>query len=529
METLSEEAIRWAMAHIGRYGDTDIFPRPFEHEALNADLITLLPYLQGINLSTYRPAAFIQMMMPKEVGGFRAATQLDPIDSVIMAAIAYESADSIEGFRGPLATSPSCAYRVDKNVDGQLFGRTAGWDAFHDKSHQLATSGSYQFVVTADISDFYNQISHHRLNHALAGSGIGPIRCDAIENLMSRLAGNHHSQGLPVGPSISILFAEAVLVDVDNRIKQHGFDHCRYVDDFRIFCRTHEDAIRVLHELSSYLFVSHRLGLQSHKTKISPIEEFIRHELTDPEELEAVASKKHLAELVEAARRERYKSLIEDDNTDALEDVDEEKIAEDNRGETIRVAIDSLCDLVLATNPLPIGLSRYMLRRASEYKTRNILNKVLTNKERFMPVIRDLCLYLIKVHERDNPRRIGNALLELAMRSDYRAIPLVQYWILDAVCRIPAFMEFRDAWSILETTDLQIRPRMAALLAKAYGQVEWVRSRKQNWHNGSPWEQRAILYAASILPPEEKRHWLNHAAEDTTPHLRAIALWSISQ
>jgi uncharacterized protein YdbL (DUF1318 family) len=528
MDTLSEESIRWGLAHINRYGDTDIFPTPFEFAAISSQLTGLLPWLCQIDLSTHRPAAFNQMMMPKEVGGFRAATQLDPVDSLLFASLAYEMADNIESFRGPLDTSPSCAYRVDKKPNGQLFSSSVGWDAFHTKSVAAIAAGRVTHVLSADISDFYNQISLHRICNALESAGLPPSRCATIETLLSRLNGDHHSRGIPVGQSLSILLAEATLVDVDNQLLRLGFHHVRYVDDFRVFCSSRAEAVRALHELSLYLFVAHRLSLQAHKTKIRTVDEFSQLELSHPEEVEARTSKERLVQLVNEARREKYRQIAEGELAEDTE-IDDEQLEEENRGRALRDALSAMCTLVLAADPLPIGMARFMLRRAAEYRTRIIMDRVLGRAERFLPIIRDFCAYVTKLYDRDNPRRVGDALLNLAQRSDYRALPLVQYWIVDAFCRVPALVTLEEALAVAEGSERGIRDRLVALVWRAFRQPEAVRARKQDWQNTSPWAQRAIVYAGSVLPNDEKQHWLNHVAEANSPLNRAVAMWSRSQ
>ena len=37
MLTLHERSLDWALAHALRYGDTDVFPLPFEYEAIKHD------------------------------------------------------------------------------------------------------------------------------------------------------------------------------------------------------------------------------------------------------------------------------------------------------------------------------------------------------------------------------------------------------------------------------------------------------------------------------------------------------------
>lgn len=77
-----------------------------------------------------------------------------------------------------------------------------------------------------------------------------------------------NGKGIPQGNSASDLLAKLYLDPVDKGLKNAGFIHLRYVDDFRIFCRTESEAKRALIELSG-LLRKRGLNLQSSKTKIA--------------------------------------------------------------------------------------------------------------------------------------------------------------------------------------------------------------------------------------------------------------------
>jgi hypothetical protein len=74
--------------------------------------------------------------------------------------------------------------------------------------------------------------------------------------------------------------------------------------------------------------------------------------------------------------------------------------------------------------------------------------------------------------------------------------------------KAPALCDANTAIGIAEKTDPQIRDRVSALIAKNYQLVDWVRSRKETWLNSTPFGQRAIIWAAPILPKDERAHWL---------------------
>src|SRR5438552_1527997 len=378
-EHLSDSAMNWAIEHVLRYGDTDVFPIAFEFRAFRAVWPIVLDWARKIDLATHELGPAIRMMVPKHTTGYRSAAQLDPIDRLLFGAFVYEMSGAIEQFRIPEDQKIACAYRLDVNAQGQFFRKDTGWGDFHTRSKALARDRSCQFVVIADISDFYNQISHHRIQNALSSARITENRAKVAERLLANFNALHHSRGVPVGPAASILLAECALADVDNFLLRRGFRHTRYVDDFRIFCASQEEAVRALHALSEYLFTAHRLSLQAGKSNVLTKRDFMMRELADPEELEREKKEKKIDDLIDIAKVAEY------DGGDVDIDEVEEK--------ALRSTIGELIDQVLEPDFLPIGLARYVLRRAGVLRTRTILRKTIANAEKLLPVLRDLVVY----------------------------------------------------------------------------------------------------------------------------------------
>jgi hypothetical protein len=266
----------------------------------------------------------------------------------------------------------------------------------------------------------------------------------------------------------------------------------RYVDDFRIFCNSEEEAIRAFHALSEYLFTAHRLSLQGGKTVILTKPDFKKRELSDPEELERTKKSIKLSALLKAAS-EYGGEEVEIDQVEA---------------EALRTTIGELLDQVLAAPSLPLGLARYVIRRAGTLRTRTILQKTLRNVDKLLPVLRDLVVYWCKAFDKKRPEQVSDVLKYLLHESPHRTIPFVQYWVLTAFENEPAFCSPADAIQAAESSDSLIAGRMAALLARRHNVVDWMRSKKEIWSNTAAWTQRAIIWSSSILPRDERKHWL---------------------
>src|SRR6185369_15038135 len=101
MLKLSPASYDWALNHLlGEY-DTDLFPLPFEIQTIQALWGSLREEFERLDLSNYTWRGGRRFIVPKNLLAFRAATQLDPIDSLVMSALIYEHGAKLEASRIP--------------------------------------------------------------------------------------------------------------------------------------------------------------------------------------------------------------------------------------------------------------------------------------------------------------------------------------------------------------------------------------------------------------------------------------------
>lgn len=198
MDVLTPAALDWALTHVKKFGDTDIFPVPFEFDAIAHAWTVLRGELAARDLASPRLRAARRSLVPKPGGGFRAAIQFDPLDTLTYTALVYEMAEALEQSRIPAQQRIACSYRIQLDANGSFFASSNGWHDFHQRSSEMVASGQYSHVLLADISDFYNQIYHHRIENALESAAIARERAQNVENFLSRLTAKQ-SRGLPVG------------------------------------------------------------------------------------------------------------------------------------------------------------------------------------------------------------------------------------------------------------------------------------------------------------------------------------------
>jgi hypothetical protein len=504
MDTIAAESLAWALGHVRKFSDTDIFPYPFEYDSIAHDWALLSPAIAALDLHVHKTGTDCRAFVPKPGGGFRAAIQLDPLDHLVYTASVYEIAELIEKSRIPSDRKVACSYRLQLTPEGAFFPREGGWHDFHATSKALAM-GENTHVLVADIADFYNQLSHHRVQNALESASVSHERSTNLERFLSRITAKQ-SRGLPVGPFASILLAEACLNDVDNFLLRQGRPFVRYVDDFRIFCSSRRQAVELRHALTEYLFTAHRLSPEGSKTKTVFVQRFLKEELNDPEEKEQQAKVDRLNELIEENRPEGFGPYTFD--PDDLPDEDE--LASPAEQESFT----ELFRECILQPPLQLGLARHLLRKATRRRTVVLNDMVIKNLEALAPAMRDVVRYLAVTIPRTAAKTRGKQILKFAHDGDSGSLPFVRLWILELLSKRPDLSDAKTALGFAREPGSDQRIRMTGLLALAYKQADWVREHKETWKNHSPWDRRAIIWSASMLPRGERTPFLQMVAED---------------
>jgi len=224
--------LRWALGSLKRFGDTDLFPRPAELDALTANTDATVAKLAELDLSTHTPGAARRFIVPKAALSYRQATQLDPLDSVLLTALTWQFGAKIEGRRRPKVESSVFSYRFEPSRDGELYSGPNAWNEFW--AHCVEVSKQCALVVVADIADFYNQVSHHTVENQLIEAEWPNQAVKAVIRLLESTSAKV-SRGIPVGPHWTHLLAEASLGPVDNSLCARGLCFARFVDDIVIF------------------------------------------------------------------------------------------------------------------------------------------------------------------------------------------------------------------------------------------------------------------------------------------------------
>lgn len=502
---LSEESLEWTKKHLQRFSDGDIFPKPFEFHAIWSDWTDIKAKLTAQNLYKYETGATRIMAVPKSTIGFRISHQLDPIDTLIYFSLIYYIVPQLEKYRFDFSQGISCSYRFKLNENGNLFDKdiqNKAWDAFEDNTKKHAQK--FEYILATDIADFYNSIYTHRVHNSICDSyeyfsestEESKHVAKLLENFLMSLTASS-SKGIPVGPTASIVISEFILTDIDHFLFNNNVTFTRYADDLRIFAKTKQEAYKILQELTKYLYTHHKLSLSSAKTYLKLSSTFIE-EVFDPE-LEENKKKEEWHNILGSSAFDMY-GMSEEEEAEAKK---ERKVIVDT------LVFHEMLDYVLESNEkFDLGVARHLFGKMKKIQDPEITLKVVQNLENLLPAIKNVCLFLIKVVDKNfveaNINMIATKINELR---EYK-IPFVNLWIDYMLIK-------NEHLRTLELTDKVFKKfggisfkRKSFLMALFKKKFSFIREQKELSFSLDPWSLRALIYASQILPTEE-RAWLD--------------------
>ncbi|MCY3896850.1 MAG: RNA-directed DNA polymerase [Chloroflexi bacterium] len=148
-----------------------------------------------------------------------------------------------------------------ETVDDRIMVMGSG-PASDDRMLELDLSTNNRYLATADISAFFPSIYTHSIPWALVGhehakSHRSPSLWFNEIDKHQRDLKRGETHGVPIGPATSNVLSEVILFKVDEALCAGGFNFVRYIDDYRCYCKSRDEAERFLvsieNELREYL------------------------------------------------------------------------------------------------------------------------------------------------------------------------------------------------------------------------------------------------------------------------------------
>ncbi|KIC37658.1 hypothetical protein RA27_21145 [Ruegeria sp. ANG-R] len=489
---VSKAQADWTIEHLCKYGDTDIFPYPFELKFLKDFKDKISDEIAGTDLHQYNQISAIESLVPKNRYGFRVAHQLFPIDLLVFSSLVFEAAQQLEQYRDPAKNSRVFSYRFSPDSEFRLFSADHRFKDWMSRVWALAAFGEdeYSHVIKTDISDFYQRIYRHRIENIVETATGSKEIASLIERFMDSWRGKQ-SFGIPVGGNAARILAEAALSDIDQAMISEGYDFCRYVDDFVIFVKHEQDPDAAIAFLAGQLFTNEGLGLNNHKTRLFTQKEFFEsYEVVNAEDQDAAE---------EAAVEKLFWAAYDDDgsNPEAFEML----LQQDLRGQLEEEISKDFWD---------VSHIKVLLRALRLTKNKDIPKYIRENLKQFLPFAKDVVLLIdeLGIDGDSTFKDAGDEIVELLLSERLRPLEATRAWLLEL------FVRNRVDISAAQVRRLDALPgtldaRQLCLIRGAMRDLGYFRQRKARVDELPVWTQPAFIFAAKCLPREEYRFWLN--------------------
>ena len=526
MPLAMKESLKRALRNVVKFGDTDIFPFPFERYTFADSLDTCVDLLMDRDdnfedhLANYPPLT-IETLTQIGYTGFRRATQIEPFWNIYYLALAISIAQEIENYRIPKHRGIVYSYRYSWSDDTHsLFGDST-WHDYRKRASERASES--QYIVLTDIADFYPRINHHRLQNTLnrlAYAGHVPHRIIELLKQFSQT----RSYGLPIGGPASRILAELALADVDKHLDLRRVSFCRFVDDYTIFCKSKADAYEALVFLSERLS-NEGLSLQKSKTKIVSSSEFADlHLYLDPKREDNPVATEEQKLLNVSIKYDPYSPTADEDYEslkEAVEQIDILGILSKEVGKTIidqTVAKQAISALRVLDVPVQEKAMRVLL------DPENLLSLAPV----FVSVMRAVRGIFDELTDAGKDY-VDDALIELHENASHLlSVELNLSYYIQAISRNHSVQKEQILGEIFERTDSHLLRRQIIRVMSDWTCHHWISDKIRNFNAYTEWERRALLIGSYCLG-DEGRHWRKHIKRTLSPTEKTIRHWAATR
>jgi hypothetical protein len=489
---LPTAALQTALAHLCRYGDTDVFPHLPELAFFSDMQAEAVTELHKVDLDSFDPGGAIEALAPKSRYGFRIAHQLSALDNVLLLAAVIAISDLIESKRQPLSSNRAFSYRIKTSAKtGDLFEKDRTYkDWLVAQLLHIVSDSNIEQIVSTDISDFYARVNFHRIENLLdeVASGHGAAR---FVKKVIKIIRSKQSFGLPVGGSAARILAELALIDIDQSLVDGGWYATRFVDDFRILLTKGQSAYDVLGYLAEYLNINEGLSLNTSKTNVKS----------------RVSYQKYLVNLTSDVSQEADGVAIEKLAAEIYfdEDPDPEDLAR-----LAQINLSKILEDEIDQSDWDIGRIKVLFRALKIVKPAASLELITRRFWDLIPFSRELCLLMEAIaHDRQGVFSLWSDIILLAIEQPpASSVQLIRTWLVELFVRGIVDVSASDV-KRLEALPSAIDKRQILLIKGRRGDKNFFRRQKTAFSSYSLFERSALVWGASCLPSDEYKNWIS--------------------
>lgn len=488
---ISEHSLQTALAHLCRFGDTDIFPHLIELVFLDEKSSEIVDLLKNYDILNFKASHSVEALAPKSRYGFRIANQLIVLDALLLMAGVIELAPDLENFKAPNEKFGPFSYRFENKGNGSLLEDGRTYRDWIDFQREIAEDKTIEYVVFTDIADFYQRIYFHRIENVLRSASANRGVSSLIEKIIKTIRAKQ-SYGIPVGGTASRFIAEAVLSDFDHALEAEEYTFTRFVDDLRIFIRVGESPYRAL-AFAAEVLLSEGLTLNAQKTRVLTREQYIA--FLEDEGLDAF----------DEAQRSALEILTNSLYFEEAEDPDDEEIA------TLQALnLVEVLDQLLESEIWDFGKIRSVLRALRITQNSECVEFIGKNLEILLPFIKDIVLLLDGLSKSKNLPKdfdITNDVLVNLRLGAGRSVPVIRAWLLELFVRGVTPITAKKVGEIERISELD--GRQLILINASIENIAYFRKNKTRFDQFSRFEQYALIVGATCLPKDEYETWVD--------------------
>lgn len=488
---LSEDELKRALELMVDEGYSYYFPTPFELEALLHVWDDARPCLARTNLLSYQPNRALALVAPKSKCTVRTVQLLDPVDLLYLTGLVLRIAPTLERVRVPASEGVVHSFRVTDGNGGRLRVESS-WDnwagAIRDRLNR------HEMVAKADIVDFFPRVYLHRLKNSLVSTTEMEPETKAIMRLVERYS-HGTSYGIPIGPTVCNLLAEALLVEVDDFLRDHRIQFVRYIDDYVFFADSEAECLRALYLLGERLDSTQGLSLNMAKTKVLTAETFAA-ELAPPEDMGSVLQRRIIEEIFRG---------------NPYAEIDPSKMTEEQKELISQLDSQRMLELALEGDIVDLRAVKFVLNVLAGLKRPQHIDAVLHNLDRLQPVSEVVARFLSLIEFDDDRQRIevGDKVVSYVRKGQF--VPDFQsVWLLDPFARSGKWNNLHHLRVLARDSKNGLVRRQAALALGQLGNRSALLDLKSRVDDAQDWERRAIIFACRGLPKDEREaFWRN--------------------
>lgn len=513
-----DQYFRAAIENVYKYGDTDIFPFPFENRAFYDEIDATTALLTAAfsdfeEVFAQNPPSDIRSLIPVNHTGFRWGSQLDPFWNLYFLGCVLSIAEKIEDCR--VSEAHVFSYRLDKATykSGVLFRQDINWRDFIQRS--IETSSEYQYVISCDVADCYGRISHHKIENCLKLIGANSSIQKSVLKYLSYLT-ETRSAGVPVGGPAARIVAELALNNVDRMLLGRDLKFLRYADDYHIFVNSRREAYDCLFFLSEALD-NEGLGLQKSKTRILSSAEYrsISNSIFGDENSELSPIQKLLTLDL---RFDPY-------SPNAVEKYEELK------GELDKIDIIGILNDQLSQSRIHLATARKVvsaIRAIPKAQVFLAIISILDNIDNLFPISSNILISILSVF--DDLEDSEKDAISQRIREFYQnghEIMGIETYLTFAVRIIGRRKSIENHQWLVKVFDDKASPlirRDIIIIFSNWQEFQWLSVFRRRFETATPWERRAFI-AASYSMSDEGRHWRDHSKRRYNEVEQLVVKW----